>query len=135
MRLFYGLLIGFLFVFNQPLLADDHKAESTNPFVSLPDFIIPIIQQRKLQEVYRFKFILELQSPTSSSMVDKAMPRLVDAIYTYLYGMLTVVWVPHYNMHLASLKLRLQEVCEGIVGQKILKDILVQEFSQYISEE
>ena len=134
MRLLCRLLISFSLLLNQPLSADDHKAESINPFISTPDFIIPIIQQRKLQEVYRFKFILELQSPTLSPTIDKVMPRLIDAIYTYLYGMLAVVWVPNYNVHLAQLKLRLLEVCEGVVGKEIIKDILVQEFSQYISE-
>lgn len=97
-------------------------------YVKLPNFVVPIIQDRTVKIIYKLGLFLELTNPQHGETVGLLRPRLIDAILVDLYGALGVIWDSAYQIKLTELKERLLRVARTITGEGVIKDILIQEF-------
>ena len=115
------------------IYADDHPPQTGPIFFNLPSFVIPVIQNRTLQQVYSVDIILEMASTDNLQHAHKISPKLIDGIFTDLYGMLCIVWSPTVNIHLIDLKGRIFKISNGILGKDFVKSVLIQDFKTHIA--
>ncbi len=72
---------------------------------------------------------IEAYDAEKAKMIYKLRPKIIDAILTDLYNVFGVIWHPGFHVHLPELKERLFEKCQKVVGQHMIKDILIQKFA------
>lgn len=129
------LILGFLII--QSLAAAAPKKEADTPntdilreLVKFPHIRIPVVQGRDVQTYYLIEFYVECDTEEAAQKVYKMRPKVIDAVYSDLYGLLSVVWHPDLFIDLKDLKTRIEKVCEKILGKELFEKILIQQFTK-----
>src|SRR5688572_13895876 len=114
MRFKILIFILMLLVFGPSFSADTESTKSVagELFINLPVFTLPVIQARQLKAIYSISVILEVQSREVADHAQKMSARLIDGLFTDLYGLLSVIWEPQVHIPLTELKKRLYLVSE-----------------------
>lgn len=103
--------------------------EVNEKLVHVPVFKIPVIQNRRIKTYFLIEFMLEADSHEAALKLLKLRPKIIDALYADLYGVLAVVWYPGFHVNLDELKQRIGRICEKIAGQDLYENIYVQQFT------
>jgi len=95
-------------------------------FVSIGGFTIPVIRRNAVTSQIVVIIELEVGGPGDEAAISDALPRLRDAYFTEMHS--AVVWRQHkgeYRLHLPSIKRRLLEITNSIVGDGIVREVLI----------
>lgn len=133
-----GLFCLVLSIFSaQDLSSAPKKKETSNEktdvlkeLVKFPQFRIPVVQRRQIQTYYLIEFYVECDTEEAAKKVYRMRPKVIDAVYSDLYGLLSVVWHPDIFIDLKDLKTRIENVCEKILGKDLFEKVLVQQFTK-----
>jgi hypothetical protein len=118
--------------FAPPAWGDEKNDADPNIYVRLPDFLVPVIQNREIKASYKLSLMIQLTESHYGESVSLLKPRIVDAIILDLYGVFSIIWEPYVHIPLKDLKKRLLRIAQKIAGKSAVKDILVQEFQSQL---
>jgi flagellar basal body-associated protein FliL len=104
-------------------------------YIKVPTVTIPIVQKKGLQAYYAMTVVLEMNKESQVAEVEKVMPYVRSAIFSDMYGLLSVVWDENYSPDLESLKIRLlgviQESLQYPLGPDYVKNIYIRDFFKH----
>jgi flagellar basal body-associated protein FliL len=98
-------------------------------FVRLPKFTIPIVQNRELKQFCSFVIILEAADEAAAGRIREMLPRIADIAFCDSYALFGIVWSDDLRIHLPQLKKRLKDRYNGIFKKELVKEVLIQSFS------
>ncbi len=131
------LLLSIFSAYGLSAIAKDKKKETNNEktdilreIVKLPQFRIPVVQRRQIQTYYLIEFYVECDTEEAAKKVYRMRPKVIDAVYSDLYGLLSVVWHPDIFIDLKDLKTRIEKVCEKVLGKDLFEKVLIQQFTK-----
>ena len=122
--------IGILFSFSH--LNDVHAADKAKEgeeafqFVELSPLILPVINKQGVTQVISLVVALEVDSQEKADKVTKYQPRLTDAYLSDLYGAFSHKMPDSGIVPIAYLKERLNAMSTKVLGEHVVKDVLVQ---------
>lgn len=108
----------------------EEKAKSINKtYVQLPPFQVPVIQGRVHRANFLMDIIIEAQSARKALKIYDLRARLIDRIFADLYSVFAVIWHPDFHIALEPLKERIFKICLDVLGQDLMRDVLIQNFT------
>ena len=132
MRYFFLVLfsIGLFFTtaINGEVFAADKETEGeeTFQFVELNPLILPVINKKGVTQVISLVVALEVDSQEKADKVAKFQPRLTDAYLSDLYGTFSHKMPENGVVPIDYLKKRLNLMSSKILGEHVVRDVLVQ---------
>lgn len=98
-------------------------------YVRVPKLVIPIIQNRELRQFCSFIIVILAEDENAAERIRGVLPRITDMAFADSYALLGVVWSDDAHLHLPELKRRLKERYNNYFKKPLVKDILIQFFS------
>lgn len=112
--------------------APEGKTDSGGPFyVNIAPFVLPVIDDNGPNQLISLVITLEMVDGKGTELVKQRLPRLNDAYLQTLYGALDQKLVDRGQLvDVGLVKKRLQAPTQRVLGDGVVKDILVQAVSQ-----
>lgn len=110
----------------QVAAAVDTRGVDPPTYVPLGYFNIPVIRRNAVTSQVAVKIVLEVSGPDDEETIENLRPRLRDAYISEMHS--AVLWRQHkgeYRLHLPSIKRRLLEISRSIVGDGIVREVLI----------
>ena len=102
-----------------------------NVFVEMDPLMLPIIDGNGVSQIVNMVVALEVSSERNANKVRDMEPRIVDAYIQNMYGILSQqMAVKNGMLQVSVIKRRLKEITIDIVGDDIVKDVLLQILEQ-----
>ncbi len=136
---------GAYFFFNKPAeasantLSEHEKAEAEAAkaahnamikpaiYVELNPLILPIVDENGISQTVSLVVSVEVADQMTADQVKNLQPRLHDAFLQDMYGVLSRKAVMSGGViQVDKIKERLQRVCQTVVGEGAVKDVLLQ---------
>lgn len=109
---------------------EKEKAEPT-AFVQLDPLVLPVIGKDGLTETVSMVIVIETQSEATKAEVAHMAPKLKDAFIQDMYGSLTKDTVMKGGViQVGALKSRLHGIGVKVLGEDMVKDVLLQVVQQ-----
>lgn len=136
---------GAYFYFNQPVEAasdkdkkEDKKAKEGDEkdtkaahFVRLDPLILPIVGKNGVSQTVSMVVVIEVPNDKYRETVRSLSPRLKDAYIQDLYGVLNhQAALRNGVVQVAAVKTRLKKITERVLGEKNVKDVLLEVVQQ-----
>lgn len=109
---------------------DTSKTDILRELVKFPHIRIPVVQGREVKIYYLIEFYVECDTEEAAHKVYKMRPKVIDAVYSDLYALLSVIWHPDLFIDLKDLKVRMEKVCERALGKDLFEKVLIQQFTK-----
>lgn len=115
-----------------PEESEEKSGGEATPYMALPTFIIPVIQDRQLVTAYSIDITVEATSKEIMPELFIFRPRIIDALFTDMYSVFCLVWSPDTRVLLKDLKVRLLRVTQKVAGKKRVRSVLIQSFGEQL---
>lgn len=100
-------------------------------YVTMAPMILPVIDERGLQEVVSLVVAIEVKDEEGMQHVNDLAPKLNDAYMRALYGKIDgTVYRNGQFLDVTKLKAKLANATVNIMGQGAVKDVLIQDVNQ-----
>ncbi|MGB0934682.1 MAG: hypothetical protein ACPGXY_01290 [Alphaproteobacteria bacterium] len=116
------------------LLASSNTVEAKLP-KSLPDnmvsyekLIIPIIQNDVVPAYLLLSIVIECTDKAAADHIKARKLRLKDKIYTYMYGLLGIIWDEASTPDILAIKRMALKAVQRATPKDSVKDLLIAEF-------
>lgn len=98
-------------------------------FLKLERFVVPIVRQGFVDGFSRIELTLEVKDVEARIAVERAMPRIRDAVQTDLHAYIPLRRNPASGTvtDIDALRARISRVIEGVVGPDKVKAVLIEE--------
>lgn len=124
-----AFVLGFLSPM-ETIEAEMGKREAVpDAYVRMPKLMIPIIQNRELKEFCSFAIVIMAEDEKAAERIRAVLPRMTDIAFVDSFALLGVVWSDDTHLHLPELKKRLKERYNNYFKKPLVKDVLIQYFS------
>lgn len=129
-RFLLAALIGLVSLSAQPQIA--HAAEAAVPavgpaFVSLRPMSVPVIDSKGVSKIVTFKLVLEAKDAEAKTAIETNLNRLSDRFVQRLFAAVDRnVLMRNGDVSLPQLKYEMGEASDAVLGDGVVKDILVQ---------
>lgn len=112
--------------------ASQDAAATTGPsFVELEPLVLPVLDEDGVSQIISLVVSFEVENELAVLEVQKLMPRLKDAFIQDMYGALgRDVAMEGGVLQVGAIKERLSKVSSKVLGDKIVKDVLLQVVQQ-----
>ena|SRR5690348_10526255 len=107
--------------------SESAPAVSGPVFVKLPLFNIPVIEGDKVTRQVRVGLALELVDGLKADSIDEKKPAVIDAFFRDLYGMFGQRSETRRVAVEGSIKQRLGQTAERILGPGLVREVLILE--------
>lgn len=110
---------------------DAHGQPIHSEFVELDALILPIIDEDGLTQVISLVVALEVEGADAAGKVESMSPKLKDAFIQDMYGMLSHKGSMKGGIiQVGPLKTRLNAISKKVMGDDVVKDVLLQVVQQ-----
>ena len=99
----------------------------TPPYFKLPVLSIPIIRGGVVAATLHLKLEMKASDRDSFERAKVLIDRLIDAIFTDLYGAFSNLWIQQYDPSPDVLKERVAECTKRVMGEGKVEDIYLKE--------
>lgn len=129
-RLTIAALAAVLTLTAQPNVA--RAAEAAVPavgpaFVPLRPMSLPVIDDRGVNQIVTFKVVLEAKDAEAKTAIETNLNRLSDRFVQRLFAAVDRnILLRNGDVHLPQLKYEMSEASSAVLGEGVVKDILVQ---------
>jgi flagellar basal body-associated protein FliL len=107
------------------------SSQNDGLFVKMEPMLLPVINDRGIQEVVSMVVALEVKDEQSILAVKSVVPRLNDAYMRALYGHIDrAIYRNGRFLDVTKLKTRLTAITESMVGKELVRDVLIQGINQ-----
>ncbi len=108
--------------------AKSKKAPEPPPiYVRLAPFTVPAVGAERPEQLITFVIILLVSNQSAENQVTDRMPRVMDTFLTTLYGAIDEGELINGSLvNVTSVKQRLQAACNRLLGDGVVKEVLVQ---------
>jgi flagellar protein FliL len=112
--------------------ASEAKPAANEPrFVKLDPLVLPVVGNRRVEQVVRLVVALELAEPGKAALVEHDAPKLTDAFITDLYGALEPARLGEGGLvNIDHVKGKLARASNRVLGEGVVKEVLVQMVNQ-----
>ncbi|WP_119165502.1 flagellar basal body-associated FliL family protein [Algihabitans albus] len=94
-------------------------------YVSLDKLLVPVIENNRVTHHLTLAISVEVAGPEADAKLREAMPRVIDAFNTELYGLMSLEFVRQGGAELPLVKQRLLLVSERELGPGVITDVLI----------
>lgn len=108
----------------------DRRVPVPEAFVRLPKFLVPIVQNRELKQFCSFVIVIEAVDEAAASRIREVLPRISHMAFVDSYALFGIVWRDDLRVHLPELKKRLKERYNSYFKKELVKEVLIQSFSE-----
>lgn len=141
LALLTGSGFGAYLFFAKPAQASEAKKEESaegkeNPdanikFVQMTPLVLPIVDKNGVSQVVSLVVSLEVKDELAAKEVERLTPRLKDAYIQDMYGVLTRQAAMEGGVvQVGYIKSRLNKVTAKVMGQDMVRDVLLQVVQQ-----
>jgi flagellar basal body-associated protein FliL len=109
--------------------APPKKPKVPTTFVELEPLTLPMIREGKIETFLIIQIVLDVRIPDGPPLVQKGMPYLKDRMIRYLMALSQLDIRPGI-MDLPFVKSRLMPICDEVLGEGIVQDMLFQHYFQ-----
>lgn len=95
-------------------------------YISLSPFSIPVVRNDQVVRQFMVIVVLELEKEEDRSKVQNMIPRIRNEYYRTLYQLLSFNRELYNAPPMEALKLRLEKVATGVLGEGNIKNVLIQ---------
>lgn len=127
--LFRTVLVVFLCAALEAQAEMEKRQPVPDSYVRLPKLTIPIVQNRELKQFCSFVIVLEVVDEAAAIRIREMLPRVADIAFCDSYALFGVVWSEDLRIHLPHLKKRLKDRYNAIFKKELVKEVLIQSFS------
>lgn len=122
----------FLFFANRhPAMAEPERPPAPPVYVEFNPILLPVVGDGRVEQTVNIVFALEVADQEAANRAIALAPRLNDAFLQALYGTLHRREVMRNGvLDLSAIKRRLVEESNRVLGQGVVRDVLVQMVSQ-----
>lgn len=109
------------------------KGEQVAPsFVELEPLVLPVVDEDGVSQVISLVVALEVKDEQSALEVEKLSPRLKDAYIQDMYGALSNNGTTMQGgvIQVGAIKSRLSKISTKVLGENVVKDVLLQVVQQ-----
>ena len=99
-------------------------------YIRLQPMVLPIIREGRVILHLTLVMIVELDEPMQREELDQVLPPLTDAIFTELHSLFSLRYVQERGYDLPFVKERIYRVSERVLGEGILKAVLIQSMNK-----
>ncbi len=116
----------------EPVADHGKEGEGNNPsYVKLDPLVVPIVNDDGASQVVSLLITLEVMAATDIPKIETLKPRVKDAMIINLYGLLNErAAVQNGVLQVSYVKKHLTAAIEKVVGEGVLKDVLLQMVQQ-----
>jgi flagellar basal body-associated protein FliL len=96
-------------------------------YVRLAPFTVPAIGAERPEQLITFVIVLLVSNQSAESQVNDRMPRVMDTFLTTLYASIDEGEMINGSLvNVGGVKKRLQAACDRLLGNDVVKEVLVQ---------
>lgn len=85
-----------------------------------------VLSTKRPIAIFRADVLIETQNDDTKETLEKYLPQLYDALLQDFYGLAHLLWGSGYHPDLMAIKLRAERIIKKIVGEDVVRDVLVQ---------
>jgi flagellar FliL protein len=112
--------------------SSEAKGDDNSAFVQLDPLILPVIDGKGVSQTISMVVVLEVADKKNEDMVKRLIPKLNDAYIQDMYGVLSRKnAMPNGVVEVGMIKSRLNHISQGVLGDGIVKDVLLQVVQQH----
>ncbi|CAE7881968.1 unnamed protein product [Symbiodinium necroappetens] len=105
----------------------EKAAQKPEPvYVSLTPLVVPVIENNRVTHHLTLAISVEVAGASGDAKLREAMPRVIDAFTTELYGLMSLEFVREGGVELPLVKQRLILVGERELGPEVVTDVLIE---------
>ena len=106
-------------------------AANETRYVKLKPFVLPVVGNRRIEQVVGLVVALEVAEPANAALVEQNVPKLTDAFITDLYGALEPARLGDGGLvSIDHVKGKLSRASDRVLGEGVVKEVLVQMVNQ-----
>lgn len=110
---------------------DDHGEEKGPTFVKFDPLVVPIMDGDGISQTISMLITFEVADEEGAKKVESLKPRIKDAMIQNMYGLLNQqAAMENGVLRVGYVKKRLSEVTEKVMGEGVIKDVLLQMVQQ-----
>ena len=96
-------------------------------YVRLPPVAVPVVGPDHPEQLITFVIVLEVRDQGVADSLSPRMPRVTDAFLTTLYAAIDEGEMTNGSLvDVTRVKKRLQAACDRLLGNELVKDVLIQ---------
>ncbi len=115
--------------YGKPLLEkmkeEKEKAAAAPLLVSMEPLVVPVIENNIVTHHLTVSLSLEVAGLSADEKLRNALPRVIDAFNSELYGLLSLRFVRDGGVDLPLVKQRLLLASERVLGSGVITDVLI----------